>query len=69
MEEGRFTNKNIVKLNEELRSMADRNGVTYIDVYSVYVLNGELNPDYTVDGLHLKDEYKYLWLEELSAYI
>ena len=68
-EEGRLTNKNIVKLNEELKSLADRNGLTYIDIYSAYVLNGEMNPDYTVDGVHLKDEYKYLWLEQLTAYI
>ena len=39
IEEGRLTIKNIVKLNDELKSMAERNGVIYIDIYSVYVLN------------------------------
>jgi len=68
-QEGKLTNSNIVKLNEELQSMADRLGVTYIDVYSVYVLNGEMNPEYTVDGVHLKEEYKHLWLDLLSEYI
>lgn len=43
--------------------------MTYIDVYSVYVLNGEMNPEYTKDGIHLKDEYKYLWLDVLAEYI
>ena len=68
-QEGRLNNKNIVKLNDELRIMADRLGVSYIDVYSVYVLDGEMNPQYTVDGIHLQEEYKYLWLDVLSKYI
>lgn len=68
-QEGRLTNSNIVKLNEELQSMADRLSVTYIDVYSVYVLNGEMNPEYTEDGVHLQEDYKHLWLDLLSEYI
>ena len=68
-QEGKLTNSNIVKLNEELQSMTDRLGVTYIDVYSVYVLNGEMNPEYTVDGVHLQEDYKHLWLDLLSEYI
>lgn len=66
---GGLTNENIVKLNAKLQEIAERLGVTYIDVYSVYVLNGEMNPEYTKDGVHLKDEYKYLWLEILSEYV
>ena len=68
-QEGKLTNSNIVKLNEELQSMTDRLGVTYIYVYSVYVLNGEMNPEYTVDGVHLQEDYKHLWLDLLSEYI
>ena len=68
-QEGGLTNDNIVELNNRLQEIAERNGVTYIDVYSLYVLNGEMNPEYTKDGIHLKDEYKYLWLEKLSDYI
>ncbi|WP_295157184.1 GDSL-type esterase/lipase family protein [uncultured Ruminococcus sp.] len=67
--EGGLTNENIVELNNRLQEIAERNGVTYIDVYSLYVLNGEMNPEYTKDGIHLKDEYKHLWLEKLSDYI
>ena len=68
-QEGRLTNENIVKLNGELQNMAERLGLTYIDVYSVYVDNGEMNHKYTVDGIHLQEEYKYLWLDVLSKYI
>lgn len=68
-QEGRLNNENIVKLNAELQKMADRHGATYIDVYSVYVDNGEMNHQYTADGIHLQEEYKYLWLDVLSKYI
>ena len=34
------TNENIVKLNTKLQEIARRRGVTYIDIYSLYVLNG-----------------------------
>lgn len=64
-----LTNKNIIKLNSKLEEISKRQGVTYIDVYSTYVLNGEMNPEYTLDGIHLKDEYKYLWLDLLSKYV
>ena len=68
-QEGSLNNENIVKLNAELQKMAERHGATYIDVYSVYVDNGEMNHQYTVDGIHLQEEYKYLWLDVLSKYI
>lgn len=66
---GGLTNENIVKLNAKLQEIAEKHGATYIDVYSAYVLNGEMNPEYTKDGVHLKDEYKYLWLDILSEYV
>ncbi len=66
---GGLTNENIAKLNAKLREIAEKHSATYIDVYSAYVLDGEMNPAYTKDGIHLNDEYKYLWLEILSEYI
>lgn len=66
---GGLTNQNIVALNAKLQEIAEKHGVTYIDIYSAYVMNGEMNPEYTKDGIHLKDEYKYLWLDILAEYI
>lgn len=64
-----LTNENIIKLNARLQEIAKKHGVTYVDIYSAYVLNGEMNPEYTKDGVHLKDAYKHLWLDILSEYI
>ena len=66
---GNLTNENIAKLNVRLQEIALKHGVTYIDVYSVYEQDGQMNPEYTKDGIHLKDEYKHLWLDVLSKYI
>ena len=63
------TNENICKLNKQLCSIADKYKLTYIDLFPLYELSGEMNPEYTTDGIHLKDEYKYLWLEALYQYI
>lgn len=64
-----LTNENIIKLNAKLQEIAKKHGITYVDIYSAYVLDGEMNPEYTRDGVHLKDEYKHLWLDILSEYI
>ena len=66
---GGLTNIKIIALNAKLQEIADKHGATYIDVYSAYVLDGEMNPEYTSDGVHLKDKYKYLWLDILEKYI
>ena len=66
---GGLTNKNIIALNAKLQEIAEKHGATYIDIHSAYVLDGEMNPEYTKDGVHLKDEYKYLWLDILEEYI
>ena len=66
---GGCTNTNIVELNDHLKSIAEKYGAVYIDLYSVYVLSGEMNPEYTIDGVHLKDEAKSLWLDALTPYL
>ena len=68
-QKGRLNNENIIEMNKRIKDIANRHGATYVDIYSVYVLNNEINPEYTKDGIHLKDEYKNLWLDALSQYI
>jgi len=64
-----LSNKNIIKFNEALKEIAQKYNVVYVDLHSVFSLNGEMNPDYTIDGVHIKDEFKYIWPEVISAYI
>lgn len=66
--EGR-TNKNVNILNTKLNDLCLSQNVNYIDLNSIYSSNGEMNAEYTKDGVHLKDEYKYLWIDAISKYI
>ncbi len=51
---GLRNNTDIRKINEQMRTYCEANGITYIDVYSVLAdEDGNLNKDYTTDGLHL----------------
>lgn len=68
-QKGSLNNENIIEMNNRIQDIANRHEATYVDIYSVYVLNGEMNPEYTKDGVHIKDEYKNLWLDALSKYI
>ena len=48
------TNQVIQSLNKKIKAVADSyKYVTYLDFYDRLLKNGQLNPDYTKDGLHL----------------
>jgi len=61
-------NTTIVELNQKLKQLAEKTGVVYIDLHELYVLNGELNPNYGKDGIHLKKESYILWYEAIEQY-
>ncbi len=53
---GNRNNKDIQKLNEMIRLVCEKTGVTYIDAYDEFTdKNGDLKVEYTVEGLHLSD--------------
>lgn len=68
-EQGNLTNKNIIKFNSFLKELSKTYGFTYVNLYSVYEKNNEMNEAYTKDGIHLDDNSKKLWLDYISSYI
>lgn len=62
-------NSTIEVFNGELKTIALERGATYIDLYSLYVLNGYINPELTKDGLHLQDNAYGIWVDAVSKYI
>jgi lysophospholipase L1-like esterase len=62
-------NPEVVKLNEELKKMCICKKVVYIDLHSSFLSNGELNPAYTVDGIHLNEKGYEVWASILSPFI
>ena len=63
------TNDYIMKVNDLLKNIATENKITYIDLYSIYAVNGSLPKEKTPDGIHLKSESYALWIEELIQYL
>lgn len=63
-------NKAIVNVNAELKTLAENKKVTYIDLYSSFVNNSEINSKYVIeDGIHLNGEAYILWAKLLQPYL
>lgn len=60
----------VVDGNKGLESMCKRLGVTFINLYPLFVgENGKMKPEYTNDGLHLMGGAYLIWRDALLPYI
>lgn len=55
--------------NVQVNRIAQKYGATYIDLYSLYEVDGCLNESLTYDGLHLKDFAYQAWYDEVAKYM
>lgn len=62
-------NDDIVMINAELLKYSAQQQITFIDTYHSFVLNGVLNPKYSIDGVHLNGAAYKLWAEILKPYV
>jgi lysophospholipase L1-like esterase len=62
-------NREVREVNEELQKYSAKNNITFIDTYSTFDLNGQLNPKYSVDGIHLSGQGYLLWTKLLRPYV
>lgn len=62
-------NSTIVYFNSKLQALAQEKGLMYIDLYSQFVYNGVMNPDYTSDGIHLTSSGYDVWELMIRPYI
>ena len=64
-----FTNKNIKKRNEGLKTLADDEDIFYLDVNEAITdKSGNLPKSYSFDGIHLKAKYYDLWADYLMSH-
>ena len=63
------SNKKISDCNLIIRDIAKSLGCKYIDLYSLYTKNDEINPDYSRDGVHIKEEHYDKWIEAIRPFI
>lgn len=62
-------NTTIIQFNEQIRHLAEEYGMTYIDLHSLYFTDGQLDPQLTTDGIHLKQEAYARWEAAIKNYI
>ncbi len=62
-------NTSIEQFNEKIRAIASDRNIDFIDLYSLYYLDGEMNPALTRDGVHLHPEAYDLWADAIRPYI
>ena len=61
----------VKQTNELLEPLAEKEGVTYVDLYSHFVdpATGKMKPEYTNDGLHLLGKGYLLWRDIVKPFV
>ena len=62
-------NEHIREENDELRMLAKRYNVTFINLYPLFESGGEMNKSLTTDGVHLTLDGYLLWTNALLPYL
>lgn len=65
-----FDNKEIARLNGELKILCEKKGITYLDLHSLLLDDkGQLATKYTADGVHINGAAYLIWKEVVFDYI
>jgi lysophospholipase L1-like esterase len=62
-------NKIITDQNEQLKKLASKYGLTYINLYDHFVKDGALDPQLSFDGVHITKSGYDIWKEILLPYL
>lgn len=62
-------NPQIKLFNTYLKAFCLKRNIPYIDTYSAFVKDGQLNPLFTYDGAHLNAKGYQVWAQVLAPYI
>lgn len=65
-----FNNQDILSFNNQLKNLSDNSNIFYIDLYSAFLdTSGQLNKQYTLDGIHLNGQGYLVWKNQLTTYL
>ncbi|MCD4696811.1 MAG: sialate O-acetylesterase [Bacteroidales bacterium] len=62
-------NEDVAEVNDALKVIAEKRGFIYIDLFIGFITDGELNPEYSWDGLHINAKGYKLWFEQIRSFI
>lgn len=63
------SNEKISQANKEIEKLAKAKNCVFINLYDLYVMDGEMNKELTRDGAHLKPEAYNIWAQAIEKYI
>lgn len=62
--------KNIEKLNKELKKFCKEEGIIFIDIYPLFLAKKrKMDAKYTTDGLHLNEDGYRVWVAGIIEYV
>lgn len=62
-------NSTIIKYNEMLKNICKEYNIDYIDIYSLYVKDGQMNEKFSDDGVHPNKDTYSQWCDYIHDYI
>jgi len=62
-------NEWVRSMNQNIRDLSDGKTVIFVDLYSAFLSNGELDPEYTFDGVHVNGNGYLLWKRTISPFL
>ena len=60
-------NEQVFECNKQIKALASRYSLHYINLYSVYLKGGVLPKEMTMDGIHLKEDSYQKWYKLLNS--
>jgi len=66
---GAPSDKKIQEANKAIKTIANKRGLKFIDIYSLYVENGKLPSNITKDGIHLYPEHYDRWAKKIESFV
>ncbi|MEW6265088.1 MAG: GDSL-type esterase/lipase family protein [Thermodesulfobacteriota bacterium] len=67
---GSISNQDIKELNGKIKALAERYGAIYVDLFSLVAgRDGQLRPEFTSDGVHLKREAYLIWKSAIEEQV
>jgi Lysophospholipase L1 and related esterases len=64
-----ISNGDIKNTNLKIKQLADKNNLTFIDLYPLFDSTGELNKSLTIDGVHLNGNGYKIWESNIKKYV
>ena len=64
-----IVNRQVFDLNKKLRELGTEFFFSYVDLFSLFVKDDQLDPQYTTDGLHINGKGYIVWKAAIERFV